>query len=95
MPIAAIVTSSDETPAETSGSGTPVIGSTPITAPMFTSACTTIQAVIAVAAQPHERIADAPRDPQARVAEPAEQAHHAERPGQAKLLAEDREDEVT
>ena len=50
MPSPASVTSSEERPAETSGSGTPVIGTTPITAPMFTTACTPIQAVMAVAA---------------------------------------------
>src|SRR5581483_8072427 len=40
IPDAAIVASSDEPPNEMNGSGTPVIGSTPITAPMFTKACT-------------------------------------------------------
>jgi hypothetical protein len=50
MPSPASVTSSEDSPADTSGSGTPVIGSTPITAPMFTTACTAIQAVMAVAA---------------------------------------------
>jgi hypothetical protein len=51
MPRATRVTSNDDRPAETSGSGTPVIGRTPITAPMLTTACSTIQAVIAVAAR--------------------------------------------
>jgi hypothetical protein len=50
MPIAAIVASSDDSPAEMSGSGTPVIGSKPTTAQMFTSACTRIQAVAPAAA---------------------------------------------
>ena len=45
-----MVTISDDRPAETSGSGTPVIGSRPITAPMLTSACSAIQAVAAAAA---------------------------------------------
>ena len=38
-------------PAETSGSGTPVMGRTPITAPMLTTAWTTIHAVMPVAAR--------------------------------------------
>ena len=50
MPIAAIVASRDDRPCEMSGSGTPVIGSSPTTAQMFTSACTTIQAVAPAAA---------------------------------------------
>ena len=50
MPSAAMVTISEETPAEISGSGTPVMGSRPSTAPMFTSACTMSQTVIAPAA---------------------------------------------
>jgi hypothetical protein len=45
MPVAASSTSMLEPPKETSGSGTPVIGSTPTTAPMLTSAWTTIQMV--------------------------------------------------
>ena len=49
MPSPTNVTSKDDSPAETSGNGTPVIGRTPITAPMLTAACTTIQAVMAVA----------------------------------------------
>ena len=50
MPRAVIVTSSDDTPAEISGNGTPVMGSTPSTAPMFTSAWAMIHSVIAPAA---------------------------------------------
>jgi hypothetical protein len=46
MPVAASSTSMLDPPKETSGSGTPVIGSTPTTAPMLTSAWTTIQTVI-------------------------------------------------
>ena len=46
-----MVTSREDSPAETSGSGTPVTGSVPMTAPMLTSACTTIQAVAAAAAR--------------------------------------------
>jgi hypothetical protein len=49
MPSAINVTSKDDRPAETSGSGTPVMGRTPITAPMLIAACTTTQAVMAVA----------------------------------------------
>ena len=41
MPAAAIVTSSDEPPKDMNGSGTPVTGSRPITAPMLMNACTT------------------------------------------------------
>jgi hypothetical protein len=49
MPSAIRVTSSDDSPAETSGSGTPVMGRMPITAPTLTTAWTTIHAVMAVA----------------------------------------------
>ena len=49
MPSAINVASKDDNPAEISGSGTPVMGTTPITAPMLTTACPTIQAVRAVA----------------------------------------------
>ena len=47
IPSATIVTSTDDKPWDTSGSGTPVIGTTPTTAPMFTTAWTTIHEVIA------------------------------------------------
>jgi hypothetical protein len=50
MPSATRVTSNDVPPADTSGSGTPVIGSTPITAPMLITAWATIQTVTAAAA---------------------------------------------
>jgi hypothetical protein len=55
MPSAIRVTSSDDRPADTSGSGTPVMGSTPITAPMLTMACITIHAVMPVAARRQNR----------------------------------------
>ena len=42
-----MVTSTDDSPSETSGSGIPVIGSRPTTAPMLTTACKTIQMVMA------------------------------------------------
>jgi hypothetical protein len=51
MPSATRVLSSDDRPAEMRGSGTPSGGSTPITAPMLTTAWTTIQAVMPVAAR--------------------------------------------
>jgi len=47
IPSPTIVTSTDDRPLDTRGSGTPVIGNTPITAPMFTAAWPTIQTVIA------------------------------------------------
>src|SRR6185312_13576662 len=50
MPSATIVTISDDRPDDTSGSGTPVMGSSPSTAPMLTSAWATIQAVAPAAA---------------------------------------------
>ena len=50
MPIAAIVARREDRPADTSGSGTPVIGSRPKTAQILTSAWTTIQAVAPAAA---------------------------------------------
>src|SRR5262249_28333685 len=51
IPSAIIVVTRDERPAETSGSGTPVIGISPITAPMFTIAWPTIQMVAPAAAR--------------------------------------------
>ena len=51
MPSATRVLSSEDSPAETSGSGTPVIGITTSTAPMLTTAWTTIHAVMPVAAR--------------------------------------------
>ena len=50
MPIAVSVNTSDEPPNDTSGKGTPVIGSKPVTAPMLMTAWPTIHAVIAPAA---------------------------------------------
>ena len=47
--MAAMVTTSDDPPNDTNGSGTPVMGSTPTTAPMLTNAWTRIQAVMPVA----------------------------------------------
>ena len=44
-PKAAMVTTSALPPKDTNGSGTPVMGNTPRTAPMFTKACTTTQQV--------------------------------------------------
>jgi len=44
-----IVGMSDDPPAETKGSGMPVTGSTPMTVPMLTIACTQIHVVIAIA----------------------------------------------
>src|SRR5205085_10575093 len=39
MPTAASVTTRDEPPKDTNGSGTPVTGSSPVTAPRFTRVC--------------------------------------------------------
>src|SRR5690606_28680343 len=50
-PIPNSVGISDEPPADTSGSGMPVTGSRPITVPMLTRACSTIQTVTEVAAR--------------------------------------------
>ena len=47
--MAARVMTSDDPPKETNGSGTPVMGSTPSTAPRFTTACTTSHVVMPVA----------------------------------------------
>jgi hypothetical protein len=55
MPSATRVTSKDDSPAEMSGSGTPSGGTKPTTAAMFTTACTTIHAVMAVAASRQNR----------------------------------------
>lgn len=45
-----MVDSSEDSPAEINGSGTPVMGSRPTTAPILTSAWVTIQAVAPAAA---------------------------------------------
>ena len=55
MPSPTRVLSNDDSPAETSGSGTPVMGRTPITTPMLTTACITIHAVMPVAARRENR----------------------------------------
>ena len=94
IPSPTIVTSTDDRPWDTSGSGTPVIGTTPITAPMFTTAWMTIHEVIAAEQQPAERVGRAPRDPQPGERQPAVQRGDAERADQAEFLADDREDEV-
>ena len=47
--MAARVTTSDEPPNDTNGSGTPVMGRTPTTAPMLTKAWMRIQLVTPVA----------------------------------------------
>ena len=49
IPSPTMVTSTDDSPWETRGSGTPVMGNTPMTAPMFTTAWATIQVVMAAA----------------------------------------------
>ncbi len=50
MPIESMVGTRDEPPNDTSGSGMPVIGSRPTTAPMFTTAWVRIQPVDPAAA---------------------------------------------
>ena len=54
-PVAARLTSSAEPPNDTNGSGTPVIGMRPITAPMFTAACTSNHAVMPMATSSEKR----------------------------------------
>jgi hypothetical protein len=49
IPTAASETTRAEPPNDTNGSGTPVIGRSPVTAPRFTTACTPIHAVIPAA----------------------------------------------
>ena len=80
MPSAAMVASSEDTPAEISGSGTPVIGSRPMTAPMLTSACTDDPGGGGGGGQPHERVGHPAGDPQPGVREAAVEQHDAEVP---------------
>src|SRR2546430_2304852 len=54
IPAAPIVITSEDPPNETKGSGTPVTGSTPITAPMLIRACPTTHAVMPAASNAHQ-----------------------------------------
>ena len=95
MPSATIVVTSADPPLETSGSGIPIIGSSPITAPMFTSAWPSTQAStppVAILTNSVVGAHDHPEEPEAEQA--ANSSEHAERAGQPELLADDREDEV-
>ena len=94
IPIANMVSIRDEPPKEISGSGIPVIGSSPTTAPMLISACPTSQAVMAAATSRPNGIGRALRDPDAAVGQHAEQHDDQQRADQAELLADDRQDEV-
>ena len=89
-----MVKSNDEPPDDTNGSGTPVMGSTPTTAPMLTNAWTRIHAVTPVATSIPKRSGarNATRTPSR--PEGDEQSDDGERAEQAELLADDGEDEV-
>ena len=89
-----MVTTSDEPPEETNGSGTPVIGRRPMTAPMLTNAWTTNQAVMPDGQQHAEAVGGAQGGADAEDAERDEQADDHDGADQAELLADDGEDEV-
>ena len=85
---------SDEPPKDTNGSGTPVTGSSPTTAPMLITAWPTSQAVIPAATRPAKRSVarQAIRMPtRARARNRPVSRQAADQPG---LLADDGEDEV-
>ena len=94
MPVAAIVTSSDEPPNDTNGSGTPVTGRMPITAPMLMNAWTDDPGGDARGEQRAEAVGRPQRGPHAEHREGDEQADDEQRADQAELLTDDGEDEV-
>ncbi len=88
------VTTSAVPPNDTSGSGTPVMGRTPVTAPRFTIVCRPIHAVTP-AARNRPNVSGA-RTAMRIAGEQQQSEHHQdeERPEESQLLADDREDEV-
>ena len=94
MPAAAIVMTSDDPPKEMNGSGIPVTGSTPTTAPTLMRVSAPTQATSPRASSAPKRSGDCVA---ARMPEPheaAEEREHQDGTDDAELLADDREDEV-
>ena len=93
-PAANIVVTSAVPPNDTNGSGMPVTGSSPTTAPMLMTAWPTIHTVMPAASSTPNRSGarNAARMPRTREAD--EERDHEQPADQAELLADDREDEV-
>ena len=89
-----MVTTRDVPPNDRKGSGTPVTGSMPVTAPMLTSACPTTQAVIPVAIRVPNRSGARRAARMPRTAKAPNRREHEQGADQPQLLADDGEDEV-
>ena len=94
MPRASRVVTSEDPPADTSGSGTPMTGNSPMTAPMLMMAWPMSQAMIPAEAIRHEAVLRPRDEPVAGPGEHAEEDEDQERAGQPQLLTDDGEDEV-
>ncbi len=81
-------------PNEMKGSGTPVTGHDDVTTPMLTKACIDDERRAADGEQEPEPVGRAQRDAHGAVGEDQEERDDDERPEQAQLFADDREDEV-
>ena len=94
MPTAARVITSDDPPKEMKGSGMPVTGSTPMTAPMLITAWLVIQVVTPDGQQAAEPVGGPGGRPEPVPGQGEEQAQDDDGADQAELLAHHREDEV-
>ena len=94
MPTAARVITSDEPPKEMNGSGMPVTGSTPMTAPMLMTAWLVIQVVTPTATQAAEAVGGPSGRPEPVPGQREEQPQDGDGADEAELLAHHREDEV-
>ena len=93
-PAAAMVITSDEPPKEMNGSGIPVTGSTPTTAPMLISVSAADPGHEPEREQRAEAVGRLRGRPDPEPHEAAEEDEHQSGPDDAELLADDREDEV-
>ncbi len=94
MPRASSVVTSEEPPADTSGSGTPMTGKSPMTAPMLMMAWPMSQAMMPAEATRTKRSWVRADEPVAGPGQHAEEDEDHERARQPELLADDGEDEV-
>ena len=94
MPRASRVVTSEDPPAETSGSGTPMTGKSPMTAPMLMMACPMQPRHDAGARDAHEAVLGAADEAEAGPGQHGEEREDHQRARQAELLADDGEDEV-
>ena len=94
IPAASMVVISDEPPEETKGSGTPMIGSVPITAPILMMACTRIHTITPDGRNAHEEVVGSHDEAIRGIRKDREKGEHDERADQAQLFTDDGEDEV-